>query len=913
MLAGVLSTLSRGASCIDSIPHQKLPKRLSKLFIVALLCAAVMAQANNPLDSLEQPRTYQTARLTTPPPQIDGKIADEAWAAVAWTGDYIQRAPNEGAAPTHQTAFKILYDDKNLYIAFRCYDDEPEKIVRRLTRRDGFDGDWVEINIDSYNDKRTAFSFTITAAGVIGDEFVTNNGNNWDSNWNPIWYAKSNVDDEGWTAEMRIPLSQLRYGDQPVHTWGIQSTRYDFRTQERSVWRFISQNTAGWVSNFGSLEGIKGIKPQKQVEIQPYLLTQGEISEPENGNPFATGADGKISGGLDAKIGITSDLTLDLTVNPDFGQVEADPGAINLDGYQIFFSERRPFFIENRNIFDFQVTYAEAGGPFTRDNVFYSRRIGGAPSGYPNELSDNEYVDMPNNTTILGAAKFSGKTKSGTSIGILESVTQREVATISDGNRERTQIVEPLTNFFVGRVQQDFKGGNSFIGGMFTGVNRNLEGSYLADFMHRSAYTGAIDFMHRWNNQSWYVAGTGMVSRVAGTKEAITNTQTDFVHNFQRTDAPHLQVDENKTSLTGTGGTLRLGKVGGDFKFESGFTWRSPEVALNDAGFLRQADDITHYQWVGYRRINPTPWLNRWQVNYNHWFAWDFSGRSTHNGFNVNTHFQFKNFWGGGTGAFYQHYDISTRALRGGPSLRSPRSANYWWWFYTDQRKNIQFNFNGWQNFREENAGNSTGFSIWMNAQVTRTLQFSLGPDLTLSRDALQYVQNVDWNDATRYINGTIEQQTFGMTIRANYTITPNMSIQYYAQPFISRGNYTDFKYITDAGAATFSDRFAAFAENQISYDDENSEYIIDENADLQTDYTFGNPNFDFIQFRSNLVYRWEYLPGSTLFLVWTQNNDFFDSPLQPLEQPLIQDMSRHLFENTGRSIFLMKLTYRFF
>jgi hypothetical protein len=638
---------------------------------------------NPPTDTLKQ-RNYVTKQLSVAPPLLDGIFNDPCWEELQWSGDFTTRMPKEGQTPLNNTAFKLTYDDKFIYLAIRCFDSEPDKIVRRLTRRDGFDGDWVEVNIDSYNDKRTAFSFTINAAGVIGDEFITNNGNNWDANWNPIWYVKTNIDEEGWTAEMKIPLSQLRFSKKEEHTWGLQFTRYDFRNQERSIWKFVPQNTAGWVSNFGMLEGIKGILPQKQLEIQPYILAQAERFEAEEGNPFArgTGKDSKLAVGLDAKIGVTSDLTLDLTINPDFGQVEADPSVLNLDGYQIFFSERRPFFIENNNIFDFQVTYAEAGGPFSSDNVFYSRRIGSSPSGYP-EIFDNEYVDMPQNTSILGAAKFSGKTEKGTSIGILESVTQRELALISDGTNERTDVVEPLTNFFVGRVQQDFKEGNSYIGGIFTAVNRDIEdGNYLSDFMHKSAYTSAVDFMHRWDNQSWYVSGTGLFSTVSGTETAITNTQTDFVHNMQRTDAEHLNVDENKTSLSGHGGTLRLGKIGGNFKFESGFTWRSPGLSLNDVGFLRQTDYLAQYLWVGYRDVKQGKYLNSWRVNYNHWFFWDFSGRNTHQGFNVNAHAQLKNFWGGGTGSFYQNYDIDTRALRGGPGLRSPKNINHWFYIF---------------------------------------------------------------------------------------------------------------------------------------------------------------------------------------------------------------------------------------
>ncbi|MEM8909177.1 MAG: DUF5916 domain-containing protein, partial [Bacteroidota bacterium] len=300
-------------------------------------------------------KVYETKRIVGKAPQIDGVLEDEAWKIVDWGGDFIQTRPYEKAAPTQETAFKILYDDKNLYIAYRCFDSNPEEIVQRLSRRDGFAGDWVEVNIDSYNDARTAFSFTISASGVKGDEFISNNGDNWDSSWNPIWYAKTKIDAQGWTAEVRIPFSQLRFGNQEEHTWGLQFTRRDFRKEERSIWQFISRNAGVWVSQFGQLKGLKGIRPQKQVEIQPYVVAQVESFEKEEGNPFATGSDQGLSVGLDGKIGVTNDLTLDFTINPDFGQVEADPSVVNLNGFRVFFSERRPFFIENRNIFNYRL------------------------------------------------------------------------------------------------------------------------------------------------------------------------------------------------------------------------------------------------------------------------------------------------------------------------------------------------------------------------------------------------------------------------------------------------------------------------------------------------------------------------------------------------------------------------------
>jgi len=492
-------------------------------------------------------RSYTTHHIgKLPPPTVDAEINEAAWDLVEWTSDYTEFEPDVGTAPSEQTYMKIIYDNKNLYFAFKCMQGDMDKLEKRMGRRDDFPGDWIEVNIDSYNDDRTAFSFTISVSGVKGDEFISNNGD-FDESWNPIWYAKTRIGEDAWYAEFRVPLSQLRFSSEEEQVWGLQSTRRYFSNEERSLWQSIEANPPGWVSEFGELHGLKGLRAQKQLEIQPYLVGQLDRYPAEEGNPFRDGNDAAITGGLDAKIGITNDITLDLTINPDFGQVDADPGAIALDGFEIFFQERRPFFVENKNIFDFRV----GGGA---DNLFFSRRIGRQPQSSTSVDSElGEYEQIPNATRILGAAKFSGKTKDGWAFGVLESVTQKTNGKVELDTRqdflmqleevgtERQELVEPLTNYFTTRVQKDFNDRNSFIGGILTNTNRQLEPN--VDFLHSNAQSGGIDFNHNWNDRKFFVRGNFYGSRVEGSVEALQRTQTSLTHLFQRTDADHVEVD----------------------------------------------------------------------------------------------------------------------------------------------------------------------------------------------------------------------------------------------------------------------------------------------------------------------------------------------------------------------------------
>ena len=881
------------------------------LFVQNLVAQTAQRKPETPLPAEIVKKQYTTQAAGDAAITFDGIPDEAAWERVDWGGDFIQYQPSEGAAPAQQTQFKILYTEKYLLIGYRCFDTSPDSLEQRMSRRDEFPGDWVEINIDSYHDLRTAFSFTLSVSGVKGDELVSDNGNNWDTNWNPIWHAKTNIDSLGWTAEVKIPFSQLRYGNQAAPVWGFQVMRRVFRKEERSTWQYIPQNSGGWVSNFGELHGLQNLPSNKQVELAPYVLAQAERSEKQEGNPFADGSRNRLSAGLDGKLAVTRDLILDFTINPDFGQVEADPGAVRLDGYEVFFGERRPFFMESRNLFDYRLTGSEAGGEYDSDLLFYSRRIGGSPHGNP-QLTDGEYADMPQNSSIVGAAKFSGKTKKGWSVGLLESVTQREMANIDRGGERRKELVEPLTNYLVGRLLKDFDKGNTIIGGMFTAVNR--EGGL--NTLHRSAYSGAADFQHFWKNRWWYVKANTVFSRVEGSREAILETQTGFVHLFQRSNAGHLSVDSTRTSLTGTGGSLRIGKIGGKpdslggvFKFESGVTWRSPELELNDVGFLLAADEINHFTWAGYQFQNPFSIFRNARINYNHWARWDFGGQFLYSAFNTNLHAWFKNNWRVGGGLTWNPLDISNNALRGGSSLRKPAGLGTWAYVETDGRKKVFFFANTSFAWGFGNTVRAQDYSGGVNLQLLDALGLSLYPGYSRSwRKQDQFVTQTKYGSDQRTVVSEVEQRSFSLTARLNYNITPDLTVQYYAQPFIFRALYDNFGYVTDPLNREYNARFHRYDAQELTA--AGNAFAVDENRDGTPDYQFDAPDFNFIQFRSNLVVRWEYVPGSEVYLVWSQGS--FPDARADLDTPLVQSLFDNVFEKRPQNIFLVKFTYRF-
>jgi len=872
-------------------------KRIAFVTAVLLFCALAGAQ-----DTIQK-RSYSATYITSPP-IIDGSVEDDAWLSGTWQGGFTQYEPRNGAAPSQKTEFMVLFDDNNIYVAIKAMDSNPDSIVRRISRRDNGDGDFVGIGFDSYHDRQTGFAFTTNVAGVKNDFIWSRNGQVEDDTWDPIWFTGAKMYDWGWAAEMRIPLTQLRFRISDDGIWGMEVFRRIFRSQEMSVWQHIDRNASGLVHNFGNLTGLTGIKPRKQADITPFVVGSLETFESEEGNPFSTGSAWKYNGGLDAKFGITNNMTLDLTVNPDFGQVEADPSEVNLTAYETFFEEKRPFFIEGNNITSFRTGLGD--GDLGFDNLFYSRRIGRSPH-MGVETDDNEYARIPRVTPIIGAAKVTGKTPDGLSVGIVEAVTAEGKAEIDNMGERSWQTVEPLTNYLVSRVMKDFNGGKTIIGGAFTNTHRFLDGTGI-DELVTNANTAGIDFTHYFGkDRDWFVSSAAAGSNLTGNVAAIEKLQRSSVHYFQRPDADYVEVDPDRTSLNGFGGNVQAGKVGGRWNFMTFMYMKSPGLDLNDVGYLQSADAIITGLWTAYRFDKPFSIFRQIRPNANYWTGWDFGGTHLFTGGNLSLYVQFKNLWWTNIGGNYEGNSISNSLLRGGPSMLHPSSVNGWFNLGTNSSRKVYATL--WANAARGGEDISERYSAGMDFTVKPGQSFTatVTPSLSRNRNDIQYVTRTD--DGGRYILSQINQQIVSMSLRMNYNITPDLTIQYWGQPFLAAMDYNKYKAVTDPMAEKLQDRYHLIADNEIEYDSGDNRYLVDEDRDGTVDYTFENPDNNYDQFLSNLVLRWEFSPGSTLFLVWSQTRSYSD---ETGSFSLSQNLDNLYTSKRPFDVFLVKFTYRF-
>jgi len=874
-----------------------------------LLVSAVIILLIIPLSfgqDLEKKR-YQATKVSDPP-VINGILDDEAWSAGKWIDDFIQNEPYSGKPASQRTEFKILFDEDNLYVAFKAFDTSPDSIVNRLTRRDQVDGDLVAIIVDSFHDLRTAFVFGVSSASVKYDFMMTNDGQGEDPSWDPNWWVKTSINNEGWIAEIKIPFSQVRFEKSSGDVWGLEMARVLYRNNESDFWQHIPRDAPGFVHLFGELQGLEQIKPRKIFDVTPYGVAKAETFKKETGNPFMEkGRRFGINGGIDAKIGVTNNMTMDLTINPDFGQVEADPSEVNLSAYETFFQEKRPFFIEGNNITNFNIGLGD--GNIGNDNLFYSRRIGRRPQGYTN-IEEGWYADMPVFTNIIGAAKLTGKTKNGLSVGFVEAVTSEEKAEIDTSGGRIFETVEPLTNYFVGRVQRDFKDGNTILGGIITGTNRDLEGD-LTDYMHKSAYSGGFDFTQYFKNKNWMFNLNAAFSQVNGTKEVLALTQSSSARYYQRPDNDYTVFDPERTSLFGSGGRMQIMKMNGHLNLLGCVLWRTPGFETNDLGYIQQSDQVLSVLWAGYSQWDPKWIYRRYNINGDLYFVNNFGGDALGKGFEWNANMSLKNYWSVWTGGNLNSAAISTAILRGGPMMRLPGSVNGRIGFSTDNRKKLVFSVFANASKGFENTSNNLYTELDMTYKPFNFLFVTLSPGFSKSYTDLQYVRRLKNNGIDRFIFASIDRQTLNASIRVNLNVSPDLTLQYWGQPFIATGKYYDHKYIMDPMADKYGDRYWTYSSAQKSFDADNNRYDIDENLNGTIDYSFGNNDFNVREFLSNLVLRWEYSPGSTVYFVWNQSRSFYNgSGVMNFFSDLGDLFNRD--NNMPHNIFLVKFSYRF-
>jgi hypothetical protein len=786
---------------------------------------------------------------------IDGRLDEDFWTKQGeWTLDFVQVTPYERMPSSSPTRAKVMYDDKYIYVGVYCKDNEPEKTIRFIGNRDENNlGDLISIAFDTYHDFRAAPEFNICAGGNKTDLIVTDKLNI-NRSWNAVWEGKTHVNtaDSCWTAEFRIPFSQLRYNQQGDDVWGLHIRRVIRRNNEVQNWSMIPLKNNGHVFSFGTMDGMKDLPKSKEIEILPYTMAKYRRAPEVPGSPYQKQNKWAANMGLDAKFGL-SDYTMDVTINPDFGQIELDPSVMNLTAYETFYDEKRPFFLEGKHIFDF------ANGS---DMLFYTRRIGASPSYRPTGIDNvNSFAETKENVPIIGALKLTGTNRNGVTIGVIQSVTARSSAKVTRaGEAEQKEIVEPPTNYTVLRAQKNWEG-NTLLGGMITSVNRAMDKPHLEDFMVRDAFTAGVDFTQYFNNRLYYIEMKGMFSSLNGTKEAISLLQRNSVHYYQRDFAEdYLGVDDNRTSLNGTSGYVKIGRKGNaKIYFSETFKWITPGFDANDIGYLKQADILSNNTNVEFRQTDIWKFFRSNTLTFTQDNYWNFGGTPYLNSGGLAWKSMFLNRYELLINENYTWNSLDTRILRGGPDLRYDAFSLTDATFNTDKSKRVMFMFNYINRFNSDRITKMQTLAPSLTFRLSNHVSLTGKFNYVHNRDNTQYVTN-----SPVYLMGYMDQKTYGLTMNLQVNVTPDISIQLYGSPFTSTAKYSDFKEAADTRSHSLDKRYYTYTPEEISLNA--GRYTVKTDSE---NYSFANPDFNFNEFRSNLVARWEYTPGSTIYLVW--------------------------------------------
>jgi Domain of unknown function (DUF5916)/Carbohydrate family 9 binding domain-like len=832
-------------------------------FVAGLLLLAV-AQVH---DSAPQVRAGRAAGEMN----IDGRLDEPAWASATPATAFTQLNPDEGRRASERTEVRVLIGSDAVYIGARLFDSAPRSIQRVLARRDDpVTSDYFQVFIDSYHDHLTAVRFRITPGGAIQDALVDNQSGTDDVSWDPVWEYAARVDSGGWTVELRIPLSQLRYTAQPDATWGIQFERFILRKGEDDFFAFTPKREHAGVNRYGHLVGLGRVPATRRLEVVPYGVTRAEYTHAPAGDPFRSGHDYFGNGGADLKYGVTSNLTLDATVNPDFGQVEVDSAVVNLSAFETFFPEKRPFFVEGGGLFQFGIVRAH--NLYNFPQFFFSRRIGRVPERSVDGDSV-AYSDPPLQTAIRTAAKLTGHTRSGWSVGVLDAVTATEDTRWQDTlGRDHLTTVEPLTNYFVGRVRKDLDAGNSTIGAIVTAVNRRLSDSVLASLERRQAYVAGLDFTHGWSNRAWSLDGALAVSHVAGTDSSIALTQRSSARYYQRPDARTLVYDPSRTSLDGVSWQVALSRNSAEHWLGSiAYQETGPGFESNDLGFQTGADRRALSTLYGYQDNHPHAVVRNWFVVPFENHTWNFDGDLVFGSFGLLSDITFANFWGVNLRHDYAVTTLDDRLTRGGPLAQVPHYEDVGVSFTSDSRRSTQLSGSAF--YQWDRAGQWVGqYSLTLDLRPTPAAHVNLGPSLIRSHSLAQYVTTIADDSAIatfqhRYVFATLDQTQLALLARLDWTFTPRLSFQLFLQPLIAAARFSDPKQLARPGSFAFvvygRDRGSVVttaAGDTIHPGDGGAAFFV------------ANQDFNLRSLRANAVLRWEWRPGSTLFVVWQQN-----------------------------------------
>jgi len=877
-----------------------------------LLTKGVSAQHAAPAAPLAPARARMIAVWAATAPVIDGRLHDAIWATATPVSGFVQRAPRGGADASQRSEVRIAYDRDAIYVGVRNFDTAPDSIAQQLGRRDADDiySDWFSVGFDSYGDRRTAFVFGVNPRGVLRDTYIANDNED-DALWDAVWNVAARTDSAGWTAEFRIPLSQLRYDVRgtsgAVRPWGINFAREIAQHGEESYWAPTPANAPGIVSRFGELVGLDSLQPASRIELVPYIRTQLQTQPVSARNRFVPAREASVAAGGDLRLKLPQSLTLTATINPDFGQVEADPAVVNLSAFEIFFPERRPFFLENADGFAFGKTrnFNDNDSP----TFFYTRRIGRPPQRVPSG-GDVDAVGVGAQTPILGALKLSGTTPGGWQIGAQNAVTGRERADVLDTlGRVRSESAEPLSNYHVTRVRKLLRGGNAGVGAFISDVRRDLGDSALATRLTSSATVAGLDWESAWQRRTWTVSGVLASSTVKGQAPAITRLQRANYRSLQRPDAAHLNFDPTRTSLGGHYGALAIAKSAGE-RFLGSVTYEetSPGFETNDIGFQFRSDFRTVSSSFTWRDPLQSRFAREYELGVFSTHSDNFGGERIEDRFAVSASVDLLNFWELEAFANISPQTQNDRLLRGGPMALRPRASSGRLEVRSDARRPVIMNLMVSRATDVSGVAATTAFVSldWRPAPQARV---RLGPSYEQQHTTGQYVQAVRDRFApaafasTRYVFANVRQHEVRLDTRVDWTFSPWISLQLFLQPFAATGRFSRFKEFTTPRRF----EFAEYGRDRGTVTAPVAGAITVDPDDAGPSPSFVIPNQDFTvrALRGNAVFRWEYRPGSSVFLVWSQQREQgFDDV-----RDNVAGQAARTFGDPGRHVFLIKFS----